>query len=88
MVSSLPQWQEKDAPGLQVKIAVLLAKDAIQPVPPAEIEMGFYSHYFIIPKKGDELRSVLDLQVLNPLSAWTYWHTAGPWFCTNMHFPQ
>ncbi len=46
-------------------VAVLLAKDAIQPVPPAEMRAGFYSPYFIVSKKGGELRPILDLCVLN-----------------------
>ncbi len=36
---------------LREEIAVLLAKDAIKPVPPAEMMQGFYSSYFIAPKK-------------------------------------
>ncbi len=47
------------------QIAVLLAKDAIEPVPPAEMRQGFYSPYFIVPKKGGGLRPILDLRVLN-----------------------
>ncbi len=47
------------------KIAVLLAKDAIEPVPPAEMRQGFYSPYFIVPKKCGGLRPILDLRVLN-----------------------
>ncbi len=43
----------------------LLAKDAIEPVPPAEMRQGFYSPYFIVPKKGGGLRPILDLRVLN-----------------------
>ncbi|XP_016107777.1 uncharacterized protein, partial [Sinocyclocheilus grahami] len=42
-----------------------IAKDAIQPVPPAEMRSGFYSPYFIVPKKGGGLRPILDLRVLN-----------------------
>ncbi len=42
----------RNAPVLREKIAVLLAKDAIEPVPPAEMRHGFYSPYFIVPKKG------------------------------------
>ncbi len=45
----------KDAPVLRAEIAVLLAKDAIEPVPPAEMKSGFYSPYFIVPKKGGRL---------------------------------
>ncbi len=40
----------RNAPVLREEIAVLLAKDAIEPVPPAEMRQGFYSPYFIVPK--------------------------------------
>ncbi len=51
----------------------LLAQDSgvpdchrrIEPVPPAERRQGFYSPYFIVPKKRGGLRPILDLQVLN-----------------------
>ncbi len=33
--------------------------------PPAEMRQGFYSPYFIVPKKGGGLRPILDLRVLN-----------------------
>ncbi len=56
---------EQDAPVLRAEVAVLLAKDAIEPVPPAEMKSGFYSPYFIVPKKGGGLRPILDLRVLN-----------------------
>ncbi len=55
----------RNAPVLRKEIAVLLAKDAIEPVPPAEIRQGFYSPYFIVPKKGGGLQPILDLRVLN-----------------------
>ncbi len=55
----------RNAPVLREEIAVLLAKDAIEPVPPAEMRQGFYSPYFIVPKKGCGLRPILDLRVLN-----------------------
>ncbi len=55
----------KDAPVLRAEVAVLVAKDAIELVPPAEIKSGFYSPYFIVPKKGGGLRPILDLRVLN-----------------------
>ncbi len=41
-----------DAPVLRAEIAVLLAKDAIEPVPPADMRSGLFSPYFIVPKKG------------------------------------
>ncbi len=34
-------------------------------VSPAEMRQGFYSPYFIVPKKGGCLRPILDLRVLN-----------------------
>ncbi len=55
----------RDAAVLHEEIAVLLAKDAIEPVTPAEMRPGFYSPYFIVPKKGGGLRPILDLWVLN-----------------------
>ncbi len=55
----------RNAPVLREEIAVLLAKDAIEPVPPAEMRQGFYSPYFIVTKKGGGLRPILDLRVLN-----------------------
>ncbi len=56
----------KDAPVLRAEVAVLLAKDAIEPVPPAEMKSGFYSPYFIVPKKGSGLRPILDLRRSEP----------------------
>ncbi len=54
-----------DAPVLCAEIAVLLAKDAIEPVPPADMRSGFYSPYFIVPKRSGGLQPILDLRVLN-----------------------
>ncbi len=55
----------RNAPVLRKEIAVLLAKDAIEPVPPAEMRQGFYSPYIIVPKQGGGLWPILDLRVLN-----------------------
>ncbi len=55
----------RNAPVLCEEIAVLLAKDAIEPVPPAATRQGFYSPHLIVPKKGGGLRPILDLRVLN-----------------------
>ncbi len=54
-----------DAHVLCAEIIVLLARDAIEPVPPADMRSGFYSPYFIVPKKSGGLRSILDLRVSN-----------------------
>lgn len=41
---------------LREELARLLAKEAVRVVPPSEAENGFYSRYFLVPKK-DFLRS-------------------------------
>ena len=50
---------------LQSEISALLTKRAIRVVPREESQLGFYSRYFLIPKKGGALRPILDLRVLN-----------------------
>ncbi len=50
----------RNAPVLREEIAVLLAKDAIELVPPAEMREGFYSPSFIVPKKGGGLSASLE----------------------------
>ncbi len=40
----------QDVPVLREEIADLLAKDAIEPVPPAEMRQGFYSPYAPAPQ--------------------------------------
>ncbi len=39
-------------PHLVREITVLLAKDVMVPVPPADMKAGFFSPYFIVPKKA------------------------------------
>ncbi len=39
----------RNAPVLREEIAVLLTKDAIEPVPPAKMRQGFRSPFFIVP---------------------------------------
>ena len=38
---------------------------AVEPVPITEMSSGFYSPYFIVPKKDGGLRPILDLRRLN-----------------------
>ncbi len=54
-----------DAHVLYAEIVVLLTKYVIEQVPPADMRSGFYSPYFIVPKKSGRLRPILDLRVLN-----------------------
>ena len=41
---------------LRQEVLTLLEKGAIEPVDPLSRDSGFYSTYFIIPKKGGGLR--------------------------------
>ena len=50
---------------LATEVQELLLKGAISEVPPSAQLAGFYSKYFIVPKKDGGLRPVLDLRPLN-----------------------
>ncbi|KAL0177345.1 hypothetical protein M9458_026239, partial [Cirrhinus mrigala] len=50
---------------MEQEVVTLLRKEAIEVVPPLERESGFYSRYFIVPKKDGGLRPILDLRLLN-----------------------
>lgn len=50
---------------LQEEINSLLYKGAVRIVPPEEKQNGFYSRYFLVPKRGGGLRPILDLRALN-----------------------
>src|SRR4029434_6656107 len=55
--------QREQSHFLREEIVSLLRKEAI--VPPEEEASGFYSHYFLVPKKDGNYRPILDLRVLN-----------------------
>ncbi len=55
----------KNARVLRSEVMTLLEKGAIEMVPPALSESGFYSRYFLVPKKDGGLRPILDLRRLN-----------------------
>ncbi len=50
---------------MEQEVKALLRKEAIEVVPPHERESGFYSRYFIVPKKDGGLRPIIDLRQLN-----------------------
>ncbi len=50
---------------MEQEVNTLLRKEAIEVAPPHERESGFYSRYFIVPKKDGGLRPILDLRQLN-----------------------
>ncbi len=50
---------------LRAEVMNLLEKGAIEIVPTAQSESGFYSRYFLVPKKDGGLRPILDLRLLN-----------------------
>ncbi len=57
--------RERNASVLREEIHNLLAKRAIEAVPLTDRESGFYSRYFLVPKKNGGLRPILDLRPLN-----------------------
>ncbi len=50
---------------MEQEVDTLLRKEAIEVVPLHERESGFYSRYFIVPKKDGGLRPILDLRQQN-----------------------
>ncbi len=50
---------------MEQKVKALLEKRAIEYVPHSNRETGFYSRYFIVPKKDGGLHPILDLQIPN-----------------------
>ncbi len=50
---------------LQQELSSLLQKGAIEEVPQSEVERGFFSRYFLVPKRDGGLRPILDLWRLN-----------------------
>ncbi|KAI2647325.1 Transposon Ty3-G Gag-Pol polyprotein [Labeo rohita] len=50
---------------MEQEVVTLLRKEAIEVVPPHVRESGFYSRYFIVPKKDGGLRPIIDLRHLN-----------------------
>ncbi|KAI2646402.1 Transposon Ty3-G Gag-Pol polyprotein [Labeo rohita] len=50
---------------MEQEVETLLRKEAIEVVPPQDGESGFYSRYFIVPKKDGGLCPILDLRLLN-----------------------
>ncbi len=55
----------RNAQVLRQEVCNLLEKGAIEKVPPSERESGFYSRYFVIPKRNGGLRPILDLRPIN-----------------------
>lgn len=50
---------------LSEEVAALLQKQAIRPVPPQDQDRGYYSTYFLVPKKDGGFRPILNLRWLN-----------------------
>ncbi len=50
---------------LRQELSSLLQKGAIEEVPQSDIERGFFSRYFLVPKRDGGLRPILDLRRLN-----------------------
>ncbi len=50
---------------LQQELSSLLQKGAIEELPQSVVERGFFSRYFLVPKRDGGLRPILDLRRLN-----------------------
>ncbi|KAI2668213.1 Transposon Ty3-I Gag-Pol polyprotein [Labeo rohita] len=50
---------------MEQEVETLLRKEAVEVVPLQDGESGFYSRYFIVPKKDGGLCPILDLRLLN-----------------------
>ena len=50
---------------LMTEVSELLKKGAISRVPPGEENEGYYSRYFLVPKKTGGMRPILDLSLFN-----------------------
>lgn len=50
---------------LLLEVKKLLQKGAIEPVPPENMKTGFYSTFFLVPKKTGDLRPIINLKPLN-----------------------
>ncbi len=50
---------------LQLELSSLLQKGAIEEISQSDIERGFFSRYFLVPKRDGDLRPILDLRRLN-----------------------
>ncbi len=50
---------------LRAEVIHLLEKGAIEIIPSSQSESGFYSRYFLVPKKDGGLRPILDPRLLN-----------------------
>ncbi len=57
--------QDNESHVLRAEIRTMLAKGAVETVPLADSESGFYSRNFLVPKKDGGLRPILDLRLLN-----------------------
>src|SRR4029434_3264773 len=57
--------QQEQSHFLREDIVSLLRKETLSIVPPEEKTSGFYSRYFLVPKKDGNYRPILDLRVLN-----------------------
>ncbi|KAF0027618.1 hypothetical protein F2P81_020359 [Scophthalmus maximus] len=81
------------AESLMTVLSELLEKEAISRVPPGQECEGYYSWYFLVPKKTGRMRPILDLSLFNksimrrPFHMFTIKHVlkcvhSGDWFAS------
>ncbi len=66
----------RNAQVLRQELWCLLEKGAVERVPPSELKIGFYSRYFVVPKRYGGLRPILDLRPITERFA----NCSGDWF--------
>ncbi len=71
---------------LQQELSSLLLKGAIEGVPESDLKQGFFSRYFLLPKKDEGLWPILDPEFPAPLGIDAFAH---PWPTVRLYaFPS
>ncbi len=83
VVMSVAKWES--ARVQEEEISSLLIKGVIRVIPMEKMQQGFYSCYFVIPKRGGSLRPILDLRALNkPLRKYMFKMLSIRTLCQNI----
>ena len=62
---------------IDLEIQLMLEKEAIHVVPPGELQQGFVSSIFLVPKKGGGQRPVMNLRPLNQFIPYEHFKMEG-----------
>ncbi|VDI15149.1 Hypothetical predicted protein [Mytilus galloprovincialis] len=70
----------KDLDILDTEVRELVQKEAVEYVPLNEIENGFYSTFFLVPKKTGDMRPVINLKTPQQVSPKTTFQNGFPFY--------